>query len=179
VREIRLLAEQATSYGLASLGPVTGRIRDPFLRRALRQTISAADPADLAAWLEQQLDGSLAARERRSRTTWMLAKAIAALGPFTLLTSIALMLRFRPPEGAMGPVAAAALLCISLLAMALMTLALPAGAGRLPAADEFLGRTLIVAGLVAIREGQSPAAVEARLVALLPRTAEPLVRAAA
>lgn len=179
ISQIRLLAEQAKRDGLASLSKVADRIRDPFLRRALRLAVSAGDPGELAARLEHQLDHGLAARMRRSRLLWPLAKAIAALGPLTLLTAIALMIRVGTDPGAMSPVSAAALLCITLLAMALIALLMPAGAERLPAADEFLGRTLIVAGLVAIREGQPSAAVEARLISMLPPALDPAVRVAA
>lgn len=169
VPEIVELARVARRDSLLALEKET--VRDPYLATAVQLAVDGMEPAAIRGVMETEI----AALVRRHRAGQELLEGIAASAPaFGLigtLIGLAQMLSTLDDPAKVGPGMAIALMTTLYGALLANLVALPiAEKLRQRSREEVTIRTIVMEGLLAIADGDHPAAIEQRLTAhLAPR----------
>jgi chemotaxis protein MotA len=167
VDEIARLAEVARKQGPIGLEKET--VEDPFLAKGMRYIADGYDPAFIRDSLERDRDiflGHLDEGQKIYRAIGDCAPAFGMIG--TLIGMVQMFANMTDPSK-LGPYMAAALLATFYGAALSNIFCLPiADKLQLKLHDEDLNRTLILDGVLMIRESKSPTLVREMLLAYLP-----------
>jgi chemotaxis protein MotA len=150
--------------GLLALQMMTGRVRDPFLTKAVELMIDGIEPEDISNILETEV-GFLAERHRLGaeifNTMGNFAPAMGMMG--TLIGLVQMLMQMSDPNS-IGPAMAIALLT-TFYGVILANLIFIPVSGKLKtrSAQELLVKQLIINGVLSIQAGDNPRILEQKL----------------
>ncbi|MCP8899803.1 flagellar motor protein PomA [Gilvimarinus xylanilyticus] len=167
IDEIVDLADAARKGGLLSL---EGKdVSNGFLQKGIQLLVDGHDPDVVRTMLSK--DRSLAERRHRGGSSIFasLGDVAPAMGMIGTLIGLVAMLANMDDPKAIGPAMAVALLTTLYGAMLANAVFLPiADKLRLRAAEEYMIKSMIIDGLLAIQNGQNPRVIDTILRTYLP-----------
>ncbi len=182
-QKIMELATTARREGVLSLEAELESISDDFLRKGLQLVVDGTDPAIV----EQVLVTELEAQESRHKLGSTIFMTLGALTPTlgitgTVMGLVHMMEKASSPEE-MGPAIAGAFMATLYGVGAANIVFIPVGTKlKVRSEQEQAAREMIMEGILALQEGQSPLAIGERLSAFLDpkrrRRAEQVAKAA-
>ena len=176
IRRLTELALVARRDGLLALENRLGQIHDPFLVRGLEMVIDGLPCEKIEQLLHIELQ-CIAERHAVGKKMFdQLGASLPAFGMVGTLIGLIQMLHELDDPSNIGAGMAVALVTTFYGALAANLIFLPL-AGKLEhrGKEETLLRELMIQGIVALAEGETPRAVESRLKAFLdPKTRQPL-----
>src|SRR5215472_10277247 len=175
VEEIAGLAELARKQGPIALEKV--EIEDPFLAKGIRFVAAGYDAEFIRENLELDRDNFLTHLDEGQKIYRAVGDCAPAFGMIGTLIGMVQMFANMTDPSKLGPFMATALLATLYGAVVANIICLPiADKLYLKLVDEEINRTLIIDGVLMIRESKSPTLVREMLIAYLPekhRDAEP------
>src|ERR1700691_2620210 len=175
VDEIAGLAEIARKQGPIGLKKV--EIEDPFLAKGIRFVADGYEATFIRDNLERDRDNFLTHLDEGQKIYRAVGDCAPAFGMVGTLIGMVQMFANMTDPSKLGPFMATALLATLYGALLANILCLPiADKLHLKLVDEEINRTLIIDGILMIRESKSPTLVREMLIAYLPekhREAEP------
>ena len=175
VDEIAGLAEIGRKQGPMGLEKV--EIEDPFLAKGIRFVADGYDPEFIRDNLERDRDNFLSHLDEGQKIYRAVGDCAPAFGMVGTLIGMVQMFANMTDPSKLGPYMATALLATLYGAVVANLFCLPiADKLHLKLVDEEINRTLIIDGVLMIRESKSPTLVREMLIAYLPekhRDAEP------
>src|ERR1700692_1824922 len=167
VDEIAGLAEIARKQGPMGLEKV--EIEDPFLAKGIRFVADGYDTEFIRDNLERDRDNFLSHLDEGQRIYLAVGDCAPAFGMIGTLIGMVQMFANMTDPSKLGPFMATALLATLYGAVVANILCLPlADKLHLKLVDEEINRTLIIDGILRIRESKSPTLVREMLLAYLP-----------
>ena len=167
IDEIAGLAEIARKQGPIGLEKV--EIEDPFLATGIRFVADGYDPAFIRDHLERDRDNFLTHLDEGQKIYRAVGDCAPAFGMIGTLIGMVQMFANMTDPSKLGPYMAAALLATFYGAAVANLFCLPiADKLHLKLADEDINRTLIIDGVLMIRDTKSPTLVREMLIAYLP-----------
>ena len=167
VDELAGLAEVARKSGPIGLEKV--EIEDPFLAKGVRFVADGYDGNFISDNLERDRDNFLTHLDEGQKIYRAVGDCAPAFGMIGTLIGIVQMFANMTDPSKLGPFMAVALLATFYGAALANLLGLPlADKLHLKLVDEEINRTLIIDGILMIREGKSPTLVREMLLAYLP-----------
>src|SRR5271154_5712309 len=167
VDEIAGLAEISRKQGPIGLEKV--EIEDPFLAKGIRFVADGYDADFIRDNLERDRDNFLTHLDEGQKIYRAVGDCAPAFGMVGTLIGMVQMFANMTDPSKLGPFMATALLATLYGAVVANILCLPiADKLHLKFADEDINRTLIIDGILMIRESKSPALVREMLIAYLP-----------
>jgi len=167
VDEIAGLAEIARKQGPIGLEKV--EIEDPFLAKGIRFVADGYDTEFIRDNLERDRDNYLSHLDEGQKIYRAIGDCAPAFGMIGTLIGMVQMFANMTDPSKLGPFMATALLATLYGAVVANILCLPiADKLHLKFADEEINRTLIIDGILMIRESKSPTLVREMLIAYLP-----------
>jgi len=167
VDEIAGLAEIARKQGPVGLERVEAE--DPFLAKGVRYVADGYDGDFIRDNLERDRDNFLSHLDEGQKIYRAVGDCAPAFGMIGTLIGMVQMFANMTDPSKLGPFMATALLATLYGAVVANILCLPiADKLHLKLVDEEINRTLIIDGIMMIREGKSPALVREMLLAYLP-----------
>src|SRR6516225_6687823 len=167
VDEIAALAEIARKQGPIGLEKV--EIEDPFLAKGVRFVADGYDPDFIRDNLERDRDNFLTHLDEGQKIYRAVGDCAPAFGMIGTLIGMVQMFANMTDPSKLGPFMAGALLATLYGAVVANMWCLPiADKLHLKLADEEVNRTLIIDGILMIREAKSPTLVREMLLAYLP-----------
>ena len=169
IKNIVTYAEKARKEGMLALEEMAEKEQDDFLRKGLRLAVDGTDPAVLTRIMEIDIDQV----ESRHKQGQEIFNQMGAYGPAfgmigTLIGMVQMFANMTDPSK-LGPFMATALLATLYGALVANLFCLPIADklhGKL--LDEETNRTLIIDGILMIRDSKSPTLVREMLLAYLP-----------
>jgi chemotaxis protein MotA len=167
VDELAGLAEVARKSGPIGLEKV--EIEDPFLAKGVRFVADGYDGNFIRDNLERDRDNFLTHLDEGQKIYRAIGDCAPAFGMIGTLIGMVQMFANMTDPSKLGPFMAVALLATFYGAAVANLLCLPlADKLHLKLVDEEINRTLIIDGILMIREGKSPTLVREMLLAYLP-----------
>jgi chemotaxis protein MotA len=167
VDEISQLAELARKQGPLALENVTPS--DKFLAKGVRQIADGYDAELIRESLERERDLFLERLEEGEKIFRAIGDCAPAFGMVGTLIGMVEMFAHMQDPSKLGPFMATALLATLYGALTQNFIGLPiADKLKLKFAEEELSQTLIIDGLLQIRDSKSPAIIREMLLAYLP-----------
>ena len=167
VDEIAGLAEIARKQGPIGLEKV--EIEDPFLAKGIRFVADGYDAAFIRDNLERDRDNFLTHLDEGQKIYRAVGDCAPAFGMVGTLIGMVQMFANMTDPSKLGPFMATALLATLYGALLANIFCLPiADKLHLKLVDEEINRTLIIDGILMIRESKSPTLVREMLIAYLP-----------
>jgi chemotaxis protein MotA len=167
VDEIAQLAEVARKQGPVGLEKV--EIEDPFLAKGIRFIADGYDTSFIRDNLERDRDNFLTHLDEGQKIYRAIGDCAPAFGMVGTLVGMVQMFANMTDPSKLGPFMATALLATLYGAVVANLLCLPiADKLHLKLVDEEINRTLIIDGVLMIREAKSPTLVREMLLAYLP-----------
>jgi chemotaxis protein MotA len=167
VDEIAQLAEVARKQGPIGLEKV--EIEDPFLAKGIRFVADGYDTNFIRDNLERDRDNFLTHLDEGQKIYRAIGDCAPAFGMVGTLVGMVQMFANMTDPSKLGPFMATALLATLYGAVVANLLCLPiADKLHLKLVDEEINRTLIIDGVLMIREAKSPTLVREMLLAYLP-----------
>src|ERR1700730_7624100 len=167
VDEIAGLAEIARKQGPMGLEKV--EIEDPFLAKGIRFVADGYDTEFIRANLERDRDNFLSHLDEGQKIYRAVGDCAPAFGMIGTLIGMVQMFANMTDPSKLGPCMAVALLATFYGAALANLICLPiADKLHLKLVDEEVNRTLIIDGILMIRESKSPTLVREMLLAYLP-----------
>ena len=167
VDELAGLAEVARKSGPIGLEKV--EIEDPFLAKGVRFVADGYDGNFISDNLERDRDNFLTHLDEGQKIYRAVGDCAPAFGMIGTLIGMVQMFANMTDPSKLGPFMAVALLATFYGAALANLLGLPlADKLHLKLVDEEINRTLIIDGILMIREGKSPTLVREMLLAYLP-----------
>jgi chemotaxis protein MotA len=167
VDEIAGLAEIARKQGPIGLEKV--EIEDPFLAKGIRFVADGYDATFIRDNLERDRDNFLTHLDEGQKIYRAVGDCAPAFGMIGTLIGMVQMFANMTDPSKLGPFMATALLATLYGAVLANILCLPiADKLHLKLVDEEINRTLIIDGILMIRESKSPTLVREMLIAYLP-----------
>jgi chemotaxis protein MotA len=167
VDEIAGLAEIARKQGPMGLEKI--EIDDPFLAKGIRFVADGYDTEFIRDNLERDRDNFLCHLDEGQKIYRAIGDCAPAFGMIGTLIGMVQMFANMTDPSKLGPFMATALLATLYGAVVANILTLPiADKLHLKLADEEINRTLIIDGILMIRESKSPTLVREMLIAYLP-----------
>jgi len=167
VDEIAQLAEVARKQGPVGLEKI--EIEDPFLAKGIRFIADGYDTAFIRDNLERDRDNFLTHLDEGQKIYRAIGDCAPAFGMVGTLVGMVQMFANMTDPSKLGPFMATALLATLYGAVVANLLCLPiADKLHLKLVDEEINRTLIIDGVLMIREAKSPTLVREMLLAYLP-----------
>jgi chemotaxis protein MotA len=167
VDEIANLAEVARKNGPIGLEKV--EVEDPFLATGIRFVADGYDPTFIRDHLERDRDNFLTHLDEGQKIYRAIGDCAPAFGMIGTLIGMVQMFANMTDPSKLGPYMAAALLATFYGAAVANLFCLPiADKLHLKLADEDINRTLIIDGVLMIRETKSPTLVREMLMAYMP-----------
>jgi chemotaxis protein MotA len=167
VDEIAGLAEIAHKQGPVGLEKV--EIEDPFLAKGIRYVADGYDASFIRDNLERDRDNFLTHLDEGQKIYRAVGDCAPAFGMIGTLIGMVQMFANMTDPSKLGPLMAVALLATFYGAALANLLCLPiADKLHLKLVDEEVNRTLIIDGVLMIRESKSPTLVREMLLAYLP-----------
>ncbi|MDI9571125.1 MAG: MotA/TolQ/ExbB proton channel family protein [Pseudomonadota bacterium] len=158
------MSRQARKEGILSLQNMGGRVKDPFLGKAVNMMLDGYEPALMANILETELD-SLAERHRLGAEIFTsmgnFAPAMGMMG--TLIGLIQMLMKMEEPSS-IGPSMSVALIT-TFYGVILANLVFHPISGKLRtrSAEELLVKRLIIKAVMSIQAGDNPRILEQKL----------------
>src|ERR1700691_226141 len=167
VDEIAAIAEIARKQGPLGLEKV--EIEDPYLAKGIRFVADGYDAEFIRDNLERDRDNFLQHLDEGQKIYSEVGDCVTALGMIVTLIGMVQMFANMTDPSKLGPFMATALLATLYGAVVANILTLPiADKLHLKLVDEEINRTLIIDGILMIRESKSPTLVREMLIAYLP-----------
>ena len=167
VDELAGLAEVARKSGPIGLEKV--EIEDPFLAKGIRFVADGYDGDFIRDNLERDRDNFLSHLDEGQKIYRAVGDCAPAFGMIGTLIGMVQMFANMTDPSKLGPFMATALLATLYGAVVANIICLPiADKLHLKLADEEINRTLIIDGVLMIRESKSPTLVREMLIAYLP-----------
>jgi len=167
VDEIAELAEIACKQGPIGLEKV--EVEDPFLAKGIRYVADGYDVTFIRDNLERDRDNFLTHLDEGQKIYRAVGDCAPAFGMIGTLIGMVQMFANMTDPSKLGPLMAVALLATFYGAALANLLCLPiADKLHLKLVDEEVNRTLIIDGVLMIRDSKSPALVREMLLAYLP-----------
>jgi chemotaxis protein MotA len=169
VRTLVEYAERARREGLLALEADADTASDPFLRKGLQLVVDGTDPDELRAILENDLAGVQARHKQNAALYETLAQYGPAFGlAGTLIAMVTMLQGLQDPSG-LGADMARALLA-TFYGVLLANLLFTPVAGKLKARsiEEVLQKELLVEGIAALQNGDTPVLLLEKLNSFLP-----------
>jgi chemotaxis protein MotA len=167
VDEIAKLAEVARKQGPIGLEKV--EVEDPFLAKGIRLVADGYDQAFIRDNLERDRDNFLTHLDEGQKIYRAIGDCAPAFGMVGTLIGMVQMFANMTDPSKLGPYMAVALLATFYGAAVANLFCLPlADKLHLKLTDEEINRTLIIDGVLMIREAKSPTLVREMLLAYLP-----------
>ncbi len=167
VDEIASLAEIARKQGPIGLEKV--EIEDPFLAKGIRFVADGYEAAFIRDNLERDRDNFLTQLDEGQKIYRAVGDCAPAFGMVGTLIGMVQMFANMTDPSKLGPFMATALLATLYGAVVANIICLPiADKLHLKLADEEINRTLIIDGVLMMRESKSPSLVREMLLAYLP-----------
>jgi chemotaxis protein MotA len=167
VDEIARLADVARKQG--PIGLEKENIEDPFLAQGMRFVADGYDTAFIRDTLERDRDNFLTHLEEGQKIYRAIGDCAPAFGMIGTLIGMVQMFANMTDPAKLGPFMAGALLATFYGAALANLFCLPiADKLHLKLVDEEVNRTLIIDGILMIREAKSPTLVREMLLAYLP-----------
>jgi chemotaxis protein MotA len=167
VDEIAQLAEVARRQGPVELEKV--EVEDPFLAKGIRFIADGYDTAFIRDNLERDRDNFLTHLDEGQKIYRAIGDCAPAFGMVGTLVGMVQMFANMTDPSKLGPYMATALLATLYGAVVANLWCLPiADKLHLKLVDEEINRTLIIDGVLMIREAKSPTLVREMLLAYLP-----------
>lgn len=162
------MSKVSRKEGMLALQNMTGRLRDPFLVKAVNLIIDGLEPVDVTNILETELD-FIEERHRLGAeiftTMGNYAPAMGMTG--TLIGLVQMLMRMNDPS-AIGPAMSVALVTTFYGVVLAYLLFLPlAGKLKRLSAQELLVKQLIINGILSIQAGDNPRILEQKLHAFI------------
>ncbi|MFN3591758.1 MAG: motility protein A [Thermaurantiacus sp.] len=168
IDEIAKLAEIARKQG--PLGLENAETDDEFLAKGLQYIADGYDPEFIRESLERERDLNLERLEEGQRIFKAIGDSAPAFGMIGTLVGLVQMLANMGDPSSIGPAMAIALLTTLYGALIANLIALPiADKLALKAKVEEVNQTLVLDGILQIRDSKSPALIREMLVAYLPQ----------
>lgn len=168
IDEIAKLAEIARKQG--PLGLESAETNDDFLAKGLQYIADGYDPEFIRESLERERDLNLERLEEGQRIFKAIGDSAPAFGMIGTLVGLVQMLANMGDPSSIGPAMAIALLTTLYGALIANLIALPiADKLALKAKVEEVNQTLVLDGILQIRDSKSPALIREMLVAYLPQ----------
>jgi len=169
VTEILGLAEVARREGLLAVEPRIPSVADPFLARAVQLVVDGTRPEMVEEILRLDVE-LLQSRHREGKNLFdQLGRYAPAFGMIGTLIGLILMLGNMSDPSRIGSGMAVALVTTLYGALAANLAFLPLGEKlAMMHRHELLAREVVVRGVMAIQNGESPRAVSHRLASFLP-----------
>src|SRR5256886_2106705 len=167
VDEIAELAEVARKQGPIGLEKV--EIEDPFLAKGIRYVADGYDLSFIRDNLERDRDNFLTHLDEGQKIYRAIGDCAPAFGMIGTLIGMVQMFANMTDPSKLGPFMATALLATLYGALVANIFCLPiADKLHVKLVDEEINRTLIIDGILMIREAKSPTLVREMLIAYLP-----------
>src|SRR3974390_1620662 len=167
VDEIAGLAEIARKQGPIGLEKV--EVEDPYLAKGIRFVADGYDAEFIRDNLERDRDNFLSHLDEGQKIYRAVGDCAPAFGMIGTLIGMVQMFANMTDPSKLGPFMATALLATLYGAVVANIISLPiADKLHLKLADEEINRTLIIDGVLMIRESKSPTLVREMLIAYLP-----------
>jgi chemotaxis protein MotA len=167
VDEIAGIADVARKQGPVGLEKV--EVEDPFLGKGIRYVADGYDTDFIRDNLERDRDNFLTHLDEGQKIYRAIGDCAPAFGMIGTLIGMVQMFANMTDPSKLGPFMAGALLATFYGAAVANLFCLPiADKLHLKLVDEEINRTLIIDGILMIREGKSPALVREMLLAYLP-----------
>jgi chemotaxis protein MotA len=167
VDEIAAIAEIARKQGPLGLEKV--ETEDPFLAKGIRFVADGYDAGFIRDNLERDRDNFLTHLDEGQKIYRAIGDCAPAFGMVGTLVGMVQMFANMTDPSKLGPFMATALLATLYGAVVANLLCLPiADKLHLKLVDEEINRTLIIDGILMIRESKSPTLVREMLIAYLP-----------
>lgn len=167
IEQIAQVADVARKQGAAALENV--EVSEPLLKQAMRYIADGYDRDFIRATLEKDRDIYLQRIDAGARVWRTIGDAAPAWGMIGTILGMIMMFANMSDPSKLGPSMAVALLTTLYGAVIANFLALPvADKLGLKLEDEEIIRSLIIDGVVQIRDNKSPALIKEMLVAYLP-----------
>jgi len=169
IEELVSYAEMARRDGILSLEHVTREIKDEFTVKGIQMAIDGTDPEVIEQILKSELDRVADRHVRGKAVLDTMAKYAPAFGMIGTLIGLVQMLGTMDDPSTIGPAMAVALLTTLYGALIANVVALPIHE-KLGAKSKLqeVNLTLIIDGILQIRESKSPALIREMLIAYLP-----------
>src|SRR6188472_2816265 len=167
VDEIARLADVARKQG--PIGLEKENIEDPFLAQGMRFVADGYDTTFIRDTLERDRDNFITHLEEGQKIYRAIGDCAPAFGMIGTLIGMVQMFANMTDPSKLGPYMAGALLATFYGATIANLICLPlADKLHVKLVDEEINRTLIIDGILMIREGKSPTLVREMLLAYLP-----------
>lgn len=167
IDEIANLAEVVRKQG--PLGLESVEVDDEFLAKGMQMIADGYDPAFIRDSLERERDLNLERLEDGQRIFKAIGDAAPAFGMIGTLVGLVQMLANMSDPATIGPAMAIALLTTLYGALVANLIALPiADKLALKSKVEDVNQTLVLDGIMQIRDSKSPALIREMLIAYLP-----------
>jgi chemotaxis protein MotA len=174
IEELVALADLARREGILALEGRLSPDDNRFLARAVRMVVDGYDPSAIEARFTDELEATDARHTSGRQFFDLLGRYCPAFGMVGTLVGLVLMLRNMNDPTRIGPGMAVALLTTLYGLVLANGVFLPLSqklANR--SAAEFLVKTIILKGVLAIQAGDNPRVVEHKLLAFLPPSEHP------
>jgi chemotaxis protein MotA len=167
IEEIAKLAEVVRKQG--PLGLENVEVDDEFLAKGMQYIADGYDPVFIRESLERERDLNLERLEDGQRIFKAIGDAAPAFGMIGTLVGLVQMLANMSDPATIGPAMAIALLTTLYGALVANLIALPiADKLALKSKVEDVNQTLVLDGIMQIRDSKSPALIREMLIAYLP-----------
>ena len=168
IEQFKEFATVARRDGLVALESSMENIKDPFMKRGLESVVGGAEREVLEAQMEMEINYIDERHKSGKKMVDTMAAAAPAFGMIGTLIGLVQMLRTLDDPSKIGGGMATALLTTLYGAVIANMFCIPL-AGKLEArnSEEVMVRELIMVGMIALIEGQTPRVMEERLSAFL------------
>ncbi len=162
------LAQRARREGILSLETQAQEIDDPFIKTGIQMAVDGVEPERLKSVLSVEI-AYLDERHRLGIEYWEHVAAIApAYGMVGTLVGLIIMLLQMDDPSSIGPAMAVALVTTFYGSLIANMVCLPIAKKLLIYSEkEILSRSLALAGIISIQEGENPRLVEQKLNAFI------------
>ena len=169
IKDLVKYAEIARREGILSLESMIDDMKDPFIVRGVKMAVDGTDPELIRTILETELEALMDRHSDGKKMLDTIGRYAPAFGMIGTLMGLIFMLSNMDDPSAIGPGMAVALITTLYGALIANLFANPVG-DKLAAkdAEEVLGKTIVIAGVMAIQSGDNPRVVETKLMTYLP-----------
>jgi chemotaxis protein MotA len=174
INSLVTLAETARRDGLLALEAKLPEIKFPLIRAGLQMAVDGADAGTIESVLRSEIESTGRRHKDGKALLDQLGKYAPAYGMIGTLLGLVMMLSNMSDPSSIGAGMAVALLTTLYGAVVSNVLCLPA-AEKLGyiSKQEMIARELMVRGILAIQSGESPRALEQRLMTFIPPKKRP------
>lgn len=172
IEELTEYATEARRNGVLALDAKTAEIEDPFIKTGIQLAVDGTAPDQIEEILFLDLESMQRRHEDNQAVVLKWAELAPAYGMIgTLVGLIAMLANLSDPDS-IGPAMAVALITTMYGSMVANMFCIPF-AGKLKARtkEEAIRKEMVIAGVLAIQNGDNPRIVQQKLLTYLPQAA--------